>query len=751
MSNISYSKVCDEYHRLREGYLPEIENCKKTLKKMIQGSNRKIVVLDDDPTGVQSVHGVCVLTGFEKELIREGFLGSENLFFILTNSRALTESQTRALHTRIGETLMEVSGETGIPFLLLSRGDSTLRGHYPLETAVLKETLEENGSGCFDGEILVPFFAAGGRLTVHNIHYVRDGDELIPAGETEFAKDLTFGYLSSDLRMYIEEKTKGVYLSKDTVCISLEELRKADVEGIAGKLRSVTGFGKVIVNALDDVDLQVFCLALYRALEEGKQFLFRCAADFVKELGGIAAKDLLSRRDMITGEEKRGGIIIIGSHTEKTTRQLEQLKGMKGLVFLEFNSDLVLEDKLEGEIRRVTAEAEKQIAAGISPVIYTRRKLLEIEGDTREQALLRSVKISEGVQRLVGDLKVRPAFVIAKGGITSSDVGVKALKVRKAMVLGQAQPGVPVWKTGAESKFPGIPYIIFPGNVGNDDTLRKVVEELQSVNTERKIIISVAPVAGPDPLLPELLSEDVAECVKAGAGMCHLHCKNREGRLTPDTETIIEAFEQIRKKTDVVIQASSGGISEMTIAQRCYPLTEYKKVESASLNGGSTNLGEAIYRNSFEDIRYCAGVCYEKEIIPEIEVFDIGMIHNIELVRKEQPFRSPVLFNLVFGHIGGMQPTIEALTAFRSFVPGDCLWGVTHFGRDNWTFLAAAIAMGAAVVRIGFEDSRYLEEGTNAELNCQLVERLRKLIHAMGLEAATPEETRRILGIIPKE
>lgn len=751
MSNISYSKVCDDYHRLREGYLPEIENCKKTLKKMIQGSNRKIVVLDDDPTGVQSVHGVSVLTGFEKELVREGFLGSENLFFILTNSRALTESQTRALHTRIGETLMEVSGETGIPFLLLSRGDSTLRGHYPLETAVLKETLEENGSGCFDGEILVPFFAAGGRLTVHNIHYVRDGDELIPAGETEFAKDLTFGYLSSDLRMYIEEKTKGVFLSEDTVCISLEELRKADVAGIAGKLRSVTGFGKVIVNALDDVDLQVFCLALYRVLEEGKQFLFRCAADFVKELGGIAARDLLSRKDMVTGEEKRGGIIIIGSHTEKTTRQLEQLKGMKGLAFLEFNSDLVLEDKLEGEICRVTAQAQKQIAAGISPVIYTRRRLLEIEGDTREQALLRSVKISEGVQRLVGDLKVRPSFVIAKGGITSSDVGVKALKVRKAMVLGQAQPGVPVWKTGAESKFPGIPYIIFPGNVGNDDTLKKVVEELQSVHTERKIIISVAPVAGPDPLLPELLSEDVAECVKAGAGMCHLHCKNREGRLTPDTETIIEAFEQIRKKTDVVIQASSGGISEMTIAQRCHPLTEYKKVESASLNGGSTNLGEAIYRNSFEDIRYCAGVCYEKEIIPEIEVFDIGMIHNIELVKKEQPFRSPVLFNLVFGHMGGMQPTIEALTAFRSFVPGDCLWGVTHFGRDNWTFLAAAIAMGAAVVRIGFEDSRYLEEGTNAEYNYQLVERLRKLVHAMGLEAATPEETRRILGIIPKE
>lgn len=479
MSKISYREACDYYHRCREDNLPEIKNCEEALQRMIQSSNRKIVVLDDDPTGVQTVHGVYVLTGFDKELIREGFLGKERLFFILTNSRALTESQTRVLHAGIGETLMEVSEETGIPFLLLSRGDSTLRGHYPLETTVLKDTLEAKGSGAFDGEILVPFFAAGGRFTVNNIHYVRYGDELVPAGKTEFAKDKTFGYQSSDLRMYIEEKTKGSYRAWETVCISLEELRKGEVDGIAEKLRSVTGFGKVIVNALDRVDLQVFCLALYRVLAEGKQFLFRCAADFVKELGGISERPLLSRRDMVTGEEKRGGIIVIGSHTEKTTKQLEQLRGMEGLAFLEFNSDLVLENKLEEEVGRIVAEAERLIMQGISPVIYTRRKLLEIAGDTREQALLRSVQISRGVQRLVGDLKIRPAFVIAKGGITSSDVGVKALEVRKALVLGQAQPGVPVWKTDAGSKFPGIPYIIFPGNVGNDDTLKNVVEELQ--------------------------------------------------------------------------------------------------------------------------------------------------------------------------------------------------------------------------------------------------------------------------------
>jgi len=265
----------------------------------------------------------------------------------------------------------------------------------------------------------------------------------------------------------------------------------------------------------------------------------------------------------------------------------------------------------------------------------------------------------------------------------------------------------------------------------------------------RKVIISLAPVAGPSPVNPDELAKDVVKSVQAGAAMCHLHCKKRTGELTPDTCVIIESFEKICAQTDVVVQASTGGVSDMTIEERCNPL-EYWRVESASLNGGSTNLGEAIYRNSFDDIRYCAKQCYDKEILPETEVFDIGMINNVEMVAKEMPFRDPVLYNLVFGHKGGMQPTIEALTAFRSFVPEGRLWGVTHFGRDNWTFLAAAIAMGATVVRIGFEDSAYLDENTTARYNYQVVEKLVNLIHSMGLEAATPQEARRMLNLAPK-
>lgn len=262
----------------------------------------------------------------------------------------------------------------------------------------------------------------------------------------------------------------------------------------------------------------------------------------------------------------------------------------------------------------------------------------------------------------------------------------------------------------------------------------------------RKVIISLAPVKAGSPIDAAALAEDVAKSAAAGAAMCHLHCRMPDGSLTPDIFFMSQCFDQIRSQTDIVVQVSTGGISDMNIIERCAPLN-YPYTESSSLNGGSTNLGEAVYINSFEDIRYCADASYQKGILPEIEVFDIGMIHNVMMTAKERPFRDPILFNLVFGHKGGMQPTIESLAAFRSFVPDGTKWGVTHFGRDNWTFLAAAIAMGAAVVRIGFEDSPYVVEQTNAVFNYQLVERLSSIIRSMGLATATPKEAREIMKL----
>lgn len=207
--------------------------------------------------------------------------------------------------------------------------------------------------------------------------------------------------------------------------------------------------------------------------------MFRVAAAIVKIIGGISEQPLLTRKKMVVKETKNGGIIVVGSHTQKTTSQVEELKKLKDLVFIEFNSDLVLnEEAFQKEIENTLKMEEELITSGKTVVVYTKRKLLVIENDTKEEALLRSVKISDAVQSLVGKLQVIPAFVIAKGGITSSDVGTKALKVKRANVLGQICPGIPVWQTGEESKFPMIPYIIFPGNVGEASTLKEAVEIL---------------------------------------------------------------------------------------------------------------------------------------------------------------------------------------------------------------------------------------------------------------------------------
>lgn len=286
------------------------------------------------------------------------------------------------------------------------------------------------------------------------------------------------------------------------------------------------------------------------------------------------------------------------------------------------------------------------------------------------------------------------------------------------------------------------------GRDGQKSYLRNKKEEIgeEEIRIMRKVIISLAPVQAGTPVDAAALAQDVEKSVQAGAAMCHLHCRKPDGSLTPDPSYMEACFEEILKRTDVIVQASTGGVSDMNIEERCHPL-DYEKVESASLNGGSTNLGESVYINSFDDIRYCADAVYRRGILPETEVFDIGMIHNMELIKREQPFAKPMLFNLVFGHKGGMQPTPEMLFSFRSFVPDDALWGVTHFGRDNWTFLAMAIAMGAAVVRVGFEDSAYLAGGETAKYNYQIVEKTAALIRSMGLGTASPEEAREILHL----
>lgn len=458
--------------------IPAVDEAKvdTALNEEREAFDRKIIVLDDDPTGVQTVNGIHVYTDWTEESIAAGFAEENRMFFILTNSRAFQTAQTEEEHRTIAARVAAEARRTGKEFMLISRSDSTLRGHYPLETVTLARTLEESGER-IDGEVLMPFFKEGGRFTIGDVHYVQEGAELTPAGDTEFARDKTFGYTASNMKEYIEEKTQGTFRAADVVSISLDDLRAVHVDAITEQLMAVTDFRKVIVNAVDYVDVKVFAIAMMRAMKAGKNFLFRTAAAWTKVIGGVADKPLLGRDELVVAGNANGGLIIIGSHVKKTTEQFEKLRELDAVKFVEFNHLLVLDPpKLEEEVRRVIMETEDAIRRGVTVAVYTGRK--RFDAGSEAESLRVSVQISDALTSIVRRLSVQPAFLIAKGGITSSDVGTKGLSVRRALVLGQVAPGIPVWQTGAESKFPGMSYIIFPGNVGAVETLRDVVKML---------------------------------------------------------------------------------------------------------------------------------------------------------------------------------------------------------------------------------------------------------------------------------
>ncbi len=285
---------------------------------------------------------------------------------------------------------------------------------------------------------------------------------------TEFARDSTFPFSSSDLKDWCEERTKGRYPAGEVASISPGGAARTRLRGYRSDTVFLSGFRKLVVNCAHGLDAEVFVTALVQALEEGKEFLIRSAAGLVRALSGVELRPLLTREELRGADHGAGGLVVVGSYVDKTTGQLERL--LREVPHLEpicFQAERVLQpDGGLAEEERVLACAERAIRAGTTAVIYTSRQVLVTQqGGAGNLAL--SARISRAVSRIVAALSVRPAFLIAKGGITSSDIGVHALGVKRALILGQAAPGVPVWQTGPESKFPGLSYIIFPGNVGD--------------------------------------------------------------------------------------------------------------------------------------------------------------------------------------------------------------------------------------------------------------------------------------------
>ncbi len=439
-----------------------------------QPARAKVVVLDDDPTGTQTVHGIPVLTEWSVTTLEAELRDPAPCFYLLTNTRAFPVGQACDINREIGRNLSEASARAGRAFTVVSRSDSTLRGHYPAETDALMDSL----GGGFDGTLIIPAFGAGGRYTIGDVHYVADGDNLTPAGATEFARDASFGYRASNLRDWVEEKTGGRIPAAGVISVSIEDLRGDRDEVVVDRLKAIPRGGAAIVNIAARSDFAALTRALAVMEQAGKRYLFRTAGDFVAAYAGIGARPLLTADELRSSDTRTGGLLAAGSYVGKTSAQLDALfTGCPQLARIEMSVDRLLqEDTRPTEIARCTKEIEAQLATGRSVAIYTSRQL--ITGRNAAESLAIGEKVSSSLVTVVKSLQVRPRWFVAKGGITSSDLATKALGLRRAMILGQALPGVPVWQAGPESKWPGMTYVVFPGNVGGPDAIRQLVASL---------------------------------------------------------------------------------------------------------------------------------------------------------------------------------------------------------------------------------------------------------------------------------
>ncbi|SCT96953.1 Uncharacterized protein conserved in bacteria [Mammaliicoccus lentus] len=437
-----------------------------TFNKDLENLDYKIIVLDDDPTGTQTVKDLPVYTDRTESLLTDAFEQPNNMFYILTNSRALNALETTQLHQELSKNIENVSLKLNKPYLIISRGDSTLRGHFYLEPKVLNDT----ASKPFNAVFYLPEFFEGDRYTYKGVHYLKEDNQYIPVSESEFANDTTFGFNSKSMADFIEEKSQGEIKSENVFHITLDQIRNREKEEILSTFDTLSNFDAVVVDALNDEDMDYFTACLVEYLKShNKRFIFRTAASFVKSICETPG-EIINLKNY--KKNNNGGVIIVGSHVKKSSSQLNHLLENTDINAIEFDVKAVTQSSLQDYIDKLTTEVENIIAKGKDVVIYTSRDVIKTDDLTNNLSI--STNISNSLVSIVKQLSIRPNFIIAKGGITSSDVATKGLNIKKAEVIGQITKGVPVWLTGKEAKYDHMPYVIFPGNVGEVDTLTEV-------------------------------------------------------------------------------------------------------------------------------------------------------------------------------------------------------------------------------------------------------------------------------------
>lgn len=435
--------------------------------------NKTSIVIDDDPTGNQTVYDIPLLTAWDVNTLIAEFKKETPIFFLLTNSRSLTAEKSSEIYSEITKNITEASNLTKRDFSIISRSDSTLRGHFPSEINAIKQegNLDESIT------VFIPVMFEGGRVTVNDIHYLLENENLIPINETAFAQDHSFGYSKANLKEWIEEKSKKSISVSDVYSVSIEEIRNTDVLTLSERIQEIPSGKYCIFNALNYQDLDKLTCALLLAEKSGKQIVYRTSSSFVPSYIGLESKPLLNSTQLIQNEHKNGGLTIVGSYVPKSSIQLKSaLSYYKNEAVFEIDVEELSNKNSIVYIENLSNKISEILKDGVDVLVYTSRIL--ITGKTIDENLNIGESVSNALICIVEKLTIKPKYLIAKGGITSHDIAVKGLKMNRSNVIGQILPGIPVWQMGLATKFPRMPYIVFPGNVGDEKSLLTLIQKL---------------------------------------------------------------------------------------------------------------------------------------------------------------------------------------------------------------------------------------------------------------------------------
>jgi len=266
----------------------------------------------------------------------------------------------------------------------------------------------------------------------------------------------------------------------------------------------------------------------------------------------------------------------------------------------------------------------------------------------------------------------------------------------------------------------------------------------------KTIILAIAPTGAwgkghNNPIRADQIAEEVLACAEAGASLVHIHARDRDGNLTKDQSEFLKTTDLIRRKSDIIIEASTGGLSNMTAQERALPARN-PGVDTASLNLGSLNFLDDVYRNSVPDIKLWLRLMREADVKPCLEIFDSSNITLANHLIHEDLIQPQFNFNFVFNYQWGMEFSLPLLEVLKGMLGRQSIWGAV-FGRStDFSCHLQASLRGAAMVRVGFEDSRICNNSV-AKSNIELVKTIREELEVLGIGLMTPTEARKTLDI----